>query len=160
VLVVSNNPDAPGLALAAAAGVAAVCVDHRPFAGDREAHERALDAELRKAGVELIAMAGYMRILTPWFIRAWAGRMINIHPSLLPHFPGTKTHQRAIEAGHERHGATVHWVIEELDAGPTIGQAEVPVLPGDDEAALAARVLAVEHGLYRDCLAKAALSLR
>jgi phosphoribosylglycinamide formyltransferase-1 len=159
VLVVSNNPDAPGLELAATAGVPAVCVDHRPFGGDREAHERALDAELRGAGVELIAMAGYMRILTPWFIRAWAGRMINIHPSLLPHFPGTQTHRRAIEAGHDRHGATVHWVIEELDAGPTIGQAEVPIRPGDDEVALAARVLGVEHGLYRDCLAKAAMSL-
>lgn len=160
VLVASNNPDAGGLASAAAAGIATVAIDHRPFKGDREAHERALDAELRKAGVELVALAGYMRILTPWFVRAWSGRMLNIHPSLLPHFPGIHTHQRALEAGHDKHGCTVHWVIEELDAGPIIGQAEVPILPGDDEATLAARVLGVEHGLYRQSLAKAALSLR
>jgi phosphoribosylglycinamide formyltransferase-1 len=160
VLVASNRPDAGGLAKAAEAGVAVVAVDHQPFKGDREAHERALDAELRKADVELIALAGYMRILTPWFVQAWAGRMINIHPSLLPHFPGVDTHARALAAGHDRHGCTVHWVIEDLDAGPAIGQAEVPILPGDDAATLAARVLTVEHGLYRECLAKAALSLR
>jgi formyltetrahydrofolate-dependent phosphoribosylglycinamide formyltransferase len=160
VLVASNRPDAGGLAKAKAAGIATGFVDHRTFKGDREAHEKALDALLRLHGVELIALAGYMRILTPWFVGAWAGRMVNIHPSLLPHFTGVDTHARALAAGHERHGATVHWVIEDLDAGPTIGQAEVPVLPGDTPETLAARVLTVEHKLYPECLAKAAQSIR
>lgn len=160
VLVVANRPDAGGLAKAEAAGIRAVAVDHRPFKGDREAHERAIDAELRKAGVELVALAGYMRILTPWFVNAWSGRLLNIHPSLLPHFPGVDTHARAIAAGHERHGCTVHWVIDELDAGPAIGQAEVPVLSGDTPETLAARVLAEEHKLYPAALAKAAAALR
>jgi phosphoribosylglycinamide formyltransferase-1 len=160
VLVVANKPDAGGLARAEAQGVPALAVDHRPFKGDREAHERAIDAALREHGVELVALAGYMRILTPWFVRAWAGRMVNIHPSLLPHFPGVDTHARAIAAGHERHGCTVHWVIEALDAGPTILQAEVPVLAGDDAETLAARVLEVEHTLYPEALAIAARSLR
>jgi formyltetrahydrofolate-dependent phosphoribosylglycinamide formyltransferase len=160
VLVASNRPEAAGLATAAAAGVAAVAVDHRPFGKDREAHERALDAALRAAAVELVALAGYMRILTPWFVRAWADRMINIHPSLLPHFPGTDTHARAIAAGHARHGCTVHWVTDELDSGPTIAQAEVPVLPGDTEETLAARVLVEEHRLYPAALAQAARAVR
>ncbi|HTK35806.1 MAG TPA: phosphoribosylglycinamide formyltransferase [Caulobacteraceae bacterium] len=160
VLVASNKPEAGGLARAAAAGIATVAVDHRPFRGDREAHERALDAALRAHGVELVALAGYMRILTPWFVQAWAGRMLNIHPSLLPHFPGVDTHARALAAGHRKHGCTVHWVTAELDAGPIVGQAEVPVLPGDDEAALAARVLVEEHRLYPRALAEAARSLR
>jgi formyltetrahydrofolate-dependent phosphoribosylglycinamide formyltransferase len=160
VLVGSNRPDAGGLAKAKAAGIATGFVDHRDFKGDREAHEKALDALLRLHGVELIALAGYMRILTPWFVGAWAGRMVNIHPSLLPHFTGVDTHARALAAGHERHGATVHWVIEDLDAGPTIGQAEVPVLPGDTPETLAARVLTVEHKLYPECLAKAAQTIR
>ena len=160
VLVVANRPEAGGLARAEAAGVRAVAVDHKPFKGDREAHERAIDAELRKAGVELVALAGYMRILTPWFVGAWSGRLLNIHPSLLPHFPGVDTHARAIAAGHDRHGCTVHWVIDELDAGPVIGQAEVPVLPGDTPDVLAKRVLAEEHRLYPAALARAAASLR
>ena len=160
VLVASNNADAAGLATASAAGIPTVAVDHRPFKGDREAHEWALDAALRAQGVELVALAGYMRILTPWFTSAWAGRMLNIHPSLLPHFPGVDTHTRALAAGHAVHGCTVHWVTAELDAGPIIDQAEVPVLPGDDERALAARVLAEEHRLYPKALAQAALSLR
>jgi len=160
VLVAANKPDAGGLAKAEAAGIRTVAVDHRPFKGDREAHERAIDAELRKAGVELVALAGYMRILTPWFVNAWSGRLLNIHPSLLPHFPGVDTHARAIAAGHERHGCTVHWVIDELDAGPVIGQAEVAVLPGDTPETLAARVLAEEHRLYPAALAQAAETLR
>jgi phosphoribosylglycinamide formyltransferase-1 len=160
VLVVANKPDAGGLARAEALGVPALAVDHRSFEGDREAHERAIDAALREHGVELVALAGYMRILTPWFVRAWAGRMVNIHPSLLPHFPGVNTHARAIAAGHERHGCTVHWVIEALDAGPTILQAEVPVRAGDDAETLAARVLEVEHTLYPEALAIAARRVR
>lgn len=159
-LVLSNRPEAGGLATAQAAGVPALAIDHRPFGKDREAHERALDAALRRSGVELVALAGYMRILTPWFVQAWAGRMLNIHPSLLPHFPGTDTHARALAAGHDRHGCTVHWVTEDLDAGPSIAQAEVPVRPGDTEETLAARVLVEEHRLYPRALAEAARIIR
>ena len=159
-LVLSNNPEAGGLDLARAAGIAAEAVDHRPFRKDRAAHEQALDAKLRAFGVELIALAGYMRVLTPSFAQAWSGRMINIHPSLLPHFPGLHTHQRALDAGHTYAGCTVHWVSEAVDEGEAIGQAEVAVLPGDDEAALAARVLEAEHVLYPQCLAKAAEAVR
>jgi phosphoribosylglycinamide formyltransferase-1 len=155
VLVASNNPDAPGLARAAEAGVPTLALDHRPFGKDREAHERALDAALRQAGVEFVALAGYMRVLTPYFVQAWSGRMINIHPSLLPAFPGLHTHARALEAGVKQHGCSVHWVVEGVDEGPLIGQAVVPVLPGDDEETLAARVLAAEHQLYPACLAAA-----
>ncbi|WP_174300600.1 phosphoribosylglycinamide formyltransferase [Caulobacter sp. S45] len=160
VLVLSNTPDAGGLELARTAGVAVEAVDHRPFKGDRSAHEAALDAKLRAADVELIALAGYMRVLTPGFVQAWTGRMINIHPSLLPHFPGLHTHARALEAGHERAGCTVHWVSEGVDEGEAIGQAEVPVLPGDTPDTLAARVLKAEHMLYPQCLAKAAEAVR
>ena len=156
VLVLSNNPDAGGLELARRAGIAADAVDHRPFKTDRAAHEAILDARLKGAAVELIALAGYMRVLTPGFVQAWAGRMINIHPSLLPHFPGLHTHARALEAGHERAGCTVHWVSEGVDEGDAIGQAEVPVLPGDTADTLAARVLDAEHSLYPKCLALAA----
>jgi len=155
VLVTSNNPAAPGLAKAQAAGVPALAIDHRSFGKDREAHERALDAALREAGVEFIAMAGYMRILTPWFVQAWSGKAINIHPSLMPLFAGLHTHRRALEAGVKLHGCSVHWVSEGVDDGPLIGQAAVPVLPGDDEASLSARVLAAEHRLYPVCLAAA-----
>ena len=156
VLVLSNNPGALGLERAREAGMAADAIDHRPFGKDRAAHEAALDARLRAAGVELVALAGYMRVLTPGFVQAWTGRMVNIHPSLLPHFPGLHTHARALEAGHVRHGCTVHWVSEGVDEGEPIGQAEVAVLPGDDEDTLAARVLEVEHSLYPRCLAIAA----
>ncbi len=154
-VVASNNPASVGLEKARAAGVATIAVDHRPFGKDREAHERALDAALREAGCEFIALAGYMRIFTPFFVRAWSGRMINIHPSLLPLFPGLDTHRRALEAGVKLHGCSVHWVTGGVDEGPLIGQACVPVLPGDDEASLAARVLAAEHRLYPACLAVA-----
>ena len=155
VLALSNNPDAPGLAAAGAAGVPTAAIDHRPFARDREVHERALDAALTEAGVGFVALAGYMRIFTPWFVQAWSGRMINVHPSLLPAFPGLRTHARALEAGVKLHGCSVHWVTDTVDTGPIIGQAAVPVLPGDDEHILAARVLAAEHRLYPACLAQA-----
>ena len=152
-LVLSDNPDAVGLQLAREAGVEARAIDRRPFGKDREAHERELDRALHDAGVEYVALAGYMRLLTPWFIEAWPGRILNIHPSLLPLFPGVDTHRRALEAGVKLHGCTVHVVTEEVDAGPILGQAAVPVLPGDDEAALAARLLPVEHRLYPATLA-------
>jgi formyltetrahydrofolate-dependent phosphoribosylglycinamide formyltransferase len=154
-LVVSNNPGASGLAAATAAGVAARAVDHRPFGKDREAHERAIDAAFREAGVGFVALAGYMRIFTPFFVRAWSGRMVNIHPSLLPLFPGLHPHRQALEAGVKLHGCSVHWVTLGVDEGAPIGQAAVPVLPGDDEEALAARVLAAEHRLYPPSLAAA-----
>jgi phosphoribosylglycinamide formyltransferase-1 len=154
-LVVSNNPAAPGLERAAAAGIATRAIDHRPFGKDRAAHERAIEAALREVGVGFVCLAGYMRILTPGFVEAWSGRMINIHPSLMPLFPGLHTHRRALEAGMKLHGCSVHWVVEGVDEGPLIGQAAVPVLPGDDEEALAARVLAAEHRLYPVCLAAA-----
>lgn len=160
VLVLSNTPDAAGLEIARGLGVEARAIDHRPFGKDRPAHEAALSAELEGAGVELVALAGYMRILTPQMTGRWAGRMLNIHPSLLPHFPGLDTHARALEAGHDRHGATVHWVTEGLDSGPIIAQAEAPILPGDTEEALSRRVLALEHPLYVASLAKAAEILR
>ena len=160
VLAVSNKPEAGGLALAETNGVAAVAIDHRPFRHDRETHERALDAALREADVELVALAGYMRVFTPWFVQAWRRRMINIHPSLLPHFQGVDTHARALAAGHAVHGCSVHWGTEGVDDGPLLGQAEVPILPGDDERTLAARVLEAEHRLYPQCLAKAALAVR
>jgi phosphoribosylglycinamide formyltransferase 1 len=154
-LVISNRPDAPGLAVAKAAGIEALAIDHKPFGKDREAHEREIDAVLRTAGVTFVALAGYMRILTPFFVGAWAGRMINTHPALLPSFPGLHPHRQALDAGVKLHGCTVHWVTDGVDAGPILGQAAVPVLADDDEDALAARVLAVEHRLFPACLALA-----
>jgi len=153
-LVIANVPDAGGLEAARAEGVEALAIDSRPFGKDRQAHEQAMDAALRAAGVEVICLAGFMRLLTPWFVDAWSGRMLNIHPSLLPDFKGLHTHARALEAGHVEAGCTVHIVTADLDDGPIIGQARVPVLPGDDEAALAARVLKEEHRLYPQCLAE------
>lgn len=155
-LVLSNVPDAGGLARAQALGVPVATIDHKPFGKDREAFERALDERLRVEQIELIALAGFMRILTPWFVRRWEGRMINIHPSLLPDFKGTHTHRRALEAGVAEHGCSVHFVVPELDAGPVIAQARVPVLPGDDEDSLAARVLEQELKLYPAALATVA----
>jgi len=153
-LVLSNKPDAGGLDRARAAGVATAVVDHRPFGADREAHERAVDAALREAGVEVVALAGYMRVMTPWLVEAWAGRMINIHPSLLPAFPGLNTHARALEAGVKTHGCTVHLVTSGVDEGPVLGQSVVNVLADDDEQSLGARVLLEEHRLYARCLAE------
>jgi formyltetrahydrofolate-dependent phosphoribosylglycinamide formyltransferase len=152
-LVLANVADAPGLAIAASAGVPTLAVPHRPFGRDREAHERAVHAALLEAGIELVCLAGYMRLLTPFLVQAWAGRMINIHPSLLPAFPGLDTHARALAAGVKLHGCTVHRVTEVMDEGPILAQAAVPVLPGDTEEALASRVLAAEHRLYPATLA-------
>ena len=159
VLVVANNPDAGGLVAAAAEGIETAAIDHRPFGKDREAHERMIDARLRQSGIELIALAGYMRVLTPFLVRAWAGRMVNIHPSLLPLYPGLHTHERAIAAGDSHGGCTVHLVTEGVDEGPILGQARVPILPGDTADSLAARVLVEEHRLYPQCLADLARSL-
>ncbi len=153
-LVLSNNPDAPALRAAAEAGIAAHAVDHRPYRGDREAHERAIDSTLEEAGIGCVCLAGYMRLLTPWLTGRWAGRMLNIHPSLLPAYPGLHTHERVLEAGETRHGCTVHLVTEVMDEGPILGQATVPVLPGDTPHTLAARVLAEEHVLYPAVLAR------
>ena len=153
-LVIANVPDAGGLEAAQAEGVQAIAIDSQPFGKDRQAHEQAMDAALRKAGVEVICLAGFMRLLTPWFVDAWPGRMLNIHPSLLPDFKGLHTHARAIAAGKEEAGCSVHIVTADLDDGPILGQARVPVRPGDDEAALAARVLTEEHKLYPKCLAE------
>lgn len=154
VLVLSDNPDAPGLGRARALGVEARAIDRRLYGKDREAHERIIDEALRNAGVEYVALAGYMRILTPFLVDAWKGRMVNIHPSLLPKYPGLDTHRRAIEAGDAEAGCTVHLVTNDLDCGPILGQARVPILPGDDEHTLSERVLAEEHRLYPQALSK------
>jgi phosphoribosylglycinamide formyltransferase-1 len=152
VVVVSNDPAAEGLQRAAAAGIRTATVDHKSFGKDREAFERALQAELEAHRVELICLAGFMRLLTPWFVRQWDRRLLNIHPALLPAFKGLDTHARALAAGAKEHGATVHFVVPEMDSGPVIAQAAVPVEPGDTEATLAARVLAVEHRIYPEAL--------
>ncbi|QBX33984.1 phosphoribosylglycinamide formyltransferase [Paracoccus liaowanqingii] len=148
VLVASNDPGAGGLVRAAELGVPTAAVDHRDFPRDREGFEAALLQPLLAARPDIICLAGFMRILTPGFVQRFAGRMINIHPSLLPKYPGLHTHARAIAAGDAQAGCTVHLVTPELDAGPLLGQARVAVLPGDDADALAARVLVQEHRLY------------
>lgn len=150
--VLSNRPQAPGLARAAALGIHAEAIDHKDFA-DRAGFERALDARLRALDVDIVCLAGFMRLLTAQFVEAWRDRMLNIHPSLLPAFPGLDTHARALSAGVRFAGCTVHVVRAEMDSGPIVAQACVPVLPGDDEPALAARVLAAEHVLYPRALA-------
>ncbi|MFP4519387.1 MAG: phosphoribosylglycinamide formyltransferase [Oceanicaulis sp.] len=152
VLVLSNKAGALGLEKARKAGVKATFLDHTLYGEDREGFERDLDDRLKEAGVQLIALAGFMRILTPWFVDKWKDRMINIHPSLLPSFRGVSTHERALEQGVRIHGATVHYVRADMDDGPIIGQAAVPVLPNDDADSLAARVLEAEHKLYPACL--------
>jgi phosphoribosylglycinamide formyltransferase-1 len=152
VLVVSNRPDAPGLARAREADIATVLVDHRPFGEDREAFERALDGALKAHQIDLICLAGFMRLLTPWFVTRWSGRILNIHPALLPQFKGLHTHRRALEAGVKRHGATVHFVVPETDSGQIIAQDSVPVVEGDTEETLAQRVLEVEHRIYPQAL--------
>lgn len=148
VLVASNRPDAGGLATAKAAGIATAVVDHTQFRKDRTAFERALQAVLEQHRIEIVCLAGFMRLLTPWFIGQWNERLLNIHPALLPAFKGLDTHKRALDAGAKVHGATVHFVVPEMDSGPIIAQGAVTVRPDDTEAALAARVLAVEHKIY------------
>ena len=152
VAVVSNRPAAPGLAIAAEAGIATFGLDHTAHPS-RDSFDQAVHEVLVSAGVEFIACAGFMRLMSDDFVNAWSGRLINIHPSLLPLFKGMDTHARALEAGMRVHGCTVHFVTPELDAGPIIAQAAVPVLPGEDAEALAARVLTAEHRLYPAALA-------
>jgi formyltetrahydrofolate-dependent phosphoribosylglycinamide formyltransferase len=152
-LVLSNKPEAGGLVTAAAAGIEALAVDQKPHGKDREAHERAIDAALRERGIQVVALAGYMRILTPFLVNAWEGRMLNIHPSLLPAYPGLDTHGRALGAGEVEAGCTVHLVTAGVDEGPVLGQARVPILPGDTEHMLSDRVLEQEHKLYPATLA-------
>lgn len=151
VAVISNRPDAYGLERAREAGIAAIGIDHKAY-DSRESFEAALDAALREAGAEFVCLAGFMRILNESFVNRWEGRMINIHPSLLPKYKGIDTHRRAIEAGDTEHGCTVHWVTPGMDEGPVIAQARVPVLAGDTPETLAARVLVEEHRLYPQAL--------
>ncbi|MDV4144463.1 MULTISPECIES: phosphoribosylglycinamide formyltransferase [Shimia] len=148
VLVLANDADAGGLAKAAALGVPTTVVDHRPFKGDRVAFEAALQAALVEARPDIICLAGFMRVLTEAFVAPWEGKMLNIHPSLLPKYKGLHTHARALEAGDAEHGCSVHLVTPALDDGPILGQARVPVLEGDSPDDLAARVLVQEHKLY------------
>ncbi len=152
VAVISNRPDAAGIERASAAGISTAVVDHKAFRG-REAFEAALQEKLRACGAELVCLAGFMRLLTASFVTAWHDRLINIHPSLLPAFPGLDTHARALAAGVRFTGCTVHFVRAEMDSGPIIVQAAVPLRPDDDEAALAARVLDAEHRAYPLALA-------
>ncbi|MBF0426065.1 MAG: phosphoribosylglycinamide formyltransferase [Magnetococcales bacterium] len=147
VLVISNEPGAFGLQRAGRAGIPTQVIDHRAFP-DRASFEQALAAALDAAQVELVCLAGFMRVLTPWFVRHYRGRLLNIHPALLPAFPGLHVQQRALDAGVRFSGATVHFVVEDVDAGPIVAQAVVPILPGDDAAALAARILQQEHRIF------------
>jgi phosphoribosylglycinamide formyltransferase 1 len=151
-LVVSNNPRAAGLARAREAGIVTATVDHKPFGADRAGFERALQSVLDAHRIELVCLAGFMRLLTAAFVSAWTGRIINVHPALLPDFRGLDTHARVLAAGVKTHGATVHFVVPEMDAGPIIAQAAVPVLADDTPETLAARVLAVEHKIYPEAL--------
>lgn len=148
VLVLSNDPEAGGLGRAEAMGVAAAAVDHRPFGKDRAGFEAALQAALDRARPDILCLAGFMRILTPGFVARWTGRMLNIHPSLLPKYRGLDTHARALAAGDAEHGCTVHEVTADLDGGPILGQARLRIEPGDTPETLAARLLPLEHRLY------------
>lgn len=152
VLVVSNRPDAYGLERAAKAGVEHAVIDHTTFT-DRAGFETAVDSALRAAGCEIVCLAGFMRVLSAGFVEGWAGRLLNIHPSLLPAFKGLHVHRQALEAGVKVSGCTVHLVTPALDDGPILAQAAVPVLDGDDEASLAARILEQEHRIYPQALA-------
>jgi phosphoribosylglycinamide formyltransferase-1 len=147
VVIISNRPEAPGLAIAASAGIPSLAIDHKAFPS-RSAFEHELGAALRRAGVEIVCNAGFMRLLTASFVEEWRDRMLNIHPSLLPSFKGLHTHEQVLEAGVKITGCTVHFVRADMDAGPIIAQAAVPVEAGDDADRLAARVLAAEHKLY------------
>ncbi len=147
-LVVSNRPEALGLARAREEGIATAIVDHKTFGEDRAAFEHALDDTLEADRIDLVCLAGFMRLLSPWFVQRWSGKMLNIHPALLPRFKGLHTHRRALEAGVKRHGATVHFVVPEMDAGPIVEQESLAVHEGDTEHTLAARVLEIEHRIY------------
>ena len=160
VLVASNDPAAAGLAHAGGLGIPVAAVDHRPFGPDRAGFEAALLEPLLQARPDILCLAGYMRVLTPAFVARFAGRMLNIHPSLLPLYPGLHTHARALAAGDAQAGCTVHEVTADLDAGPIFGQARVPVLPGDTPDTLAARVLTAEHRLYPAVLRRFATGSR
>ena len=148
VVVISNRPDAGGLMVARANGITTEVVDHSAFGKDRTAFERALQAVLEKHRIDIVCLAGFMRLLTAGFVKQWPHRILNIHPALLPAFKGLDTHRRALEAGVNVHGATVHFVVPEMDSGPIIAQAAVNVRPGETEEELAARVLKVEHQIY------------
>jgi phosphoribosylglycinamide formyltransferase-1 len=152
VLVVSNRPEAAGLARARAAGIATAVVDHRLYGEDRARFEHRLQAKLEAHRIDIVCLAGFMRLFTDEFVHRWSGRMLNIHPALLPQFKGLHTHRRALAAGATEHGATVHFVVPEMDSGPIVAQQSVPVLAGDTEAALAQRVLEAEHRLYPQAL--------
>jgi phosphoribosylglycinamide formyltransferase 1 len=158
VMVLSDEPGAPGLAIARKAGVASEAIDFRAYPG-KTAFEAALDARLRAERAEIVCLAGFMRVLSPPLVERWKGRILNIHPSLLPNLRGLNTHERALRDGLVEHGCTVHFVTAELDGGPMIAQARVPVMPGDDAAALAARVLIEEHRIYPAALNAVARSL-
>ena len=159
VLVLSDTPTSPGLSVARKLGVAAEAIDFRAYAG-KPAFEAALAARLTAASVEIVCLAGFMRVLSAPFVERWRGRLLNIHPSLLPNLRGLNTHERALAQGLAEHGCTVHLVTAEIDAGPILAQARVPVLPGDDAGALAARVLKEEHRIYPQALDAVARSLR
>ena len=150
-LVISNREDAQGLAVAEEAGVPAKVIPHKDYAA-REEFDAAIDAALREADIALVCEAGFMRIHSEWFVKRWEGRLLNIHPSLLPAFPGIRVHQQALDAGVKISGCTVHFIVPELDAGPIIAQAAVPVLQGDTPETLAARILEQEHHLYPTAL--------
>lgn len=150
-LVLSNKPDAFGLTRAQNAGIATCVIAHKDFSS-REAFDKTMHAALMAARIDIICLAGFMRVLSPWFVEKWQGKMINIHPSLLPKYKGLHTHQRALEAGDKEAGCTVHWVSADVDEGEIILQARVPILPGDSAETLAARVLGQEHIIYPQAL--------
>jgi formyltetrahydrofolate-dependent phosphoribosylglycinamide formyltransferase len=155
-LVLSNRPNAAGLKIAEGLGIQTKSVDHTLFDKDREAFEAAMHVALKESKIDIIALAGFMRILTPWFVNKWAGRLVNIHPSLLPKYPGLNTHQRAIDAGDAYAGCSVHWVTEGVDEGQVIDHAKVAITTGEPAASLAEKILPSEHALYPVALAKAA----
>ncbi len=152
-LVLANREDAAGLRTASTCGIKAIAIPSKPYGRDREAHERAIDAVLRAEKIDIVCLAGYMRLLTPYLVGRWRGKMLNIHPSLLPAYPGLDTHARVLAAGEPLHGCTVHLVTEIMDEGPILAQSPVPILPGDTEQTLSDRVLAQEHQTYPAALA-------
>ena len=159
VLVISNNPDAAGLDKAKALGIPTKIIDHKQYKG-RKAFEQDLDAALKASDVELICCAGFMRIISPWLVSRWENRILNIHPSLLPKYKGLHTHQRALDAGDNKHGCTVHWVNDELDGGAVILQDQIDISPDDTASTLAERLIPVEHALYVEALKKASREFR